>query len=373
MSRLSHAMRSLVTALLMGVLPMAELDRQERGVPDRVVAEQVRLYEAALDDVNAALARAIERLATEDSSAAANAVARQAQLRSEIARALSRLGASARQLSPELERAVRAGIAAGAGQLRDLGINPERPIPGATATSFTRLDGRAIELIAQDTTAKAQSAVQADLAGAAQAHAANAEALLRRLSTITTADGRRPIAEPEVNRSIARGIATGDPRIADRALRDLFREPGSGLAESYRRVGGKIIQVGKATLSVRAYTEIVVTTRTREATVEARHRRLNASGVQLVQVTGRNSKNFCTNFLGMVFALGASAVEIDGVTYPPLAGLPRQGPPFHPRCSKSTAAYIPQLVSEGRVRAFERAAIEFRARERTGRLLSPAA
>lgn len=140
--------------------------------------------------------------------------------------------------------------------------------------------------------------------------------------------------------------------------------------QTYRQLGAQIIQVGRAEMSVRSYASLLVRTRTREATVAARHERLLVSGIGLVQITGRVSSNFCTAFIGLVLSLGDERV-IDGVRYPAIASLPGGGPPFHPNCTKGTAAYIPDLVSAGRVRSQARALIEFDTRVRQDRLLAP--
>lgn len=62
---------------------------------------------------------------------------------------------------------------------------------------------------------------------------------------------------------------------------------------------------------------------------------------------------------------------MDGVAYPALAGLPGGGPPFHPNCSKGTAAYVPELVSASRASLHARAMRVYVSRRNTGRLIEP--
>jgi len=89
------------------------------------------------------------------------------------------------------------------------------------------------------------------------------------------------------------------------------------------------------------YAQVVATTKVREATVKARHARLAGDGIDLVFVTGRISKNFCTAYLDKVFSISGRSKK-----YPPLSSLPNNGPPFHPNCSKSTQPYIADLADD---------------------------
>jgi hypothetical protein len=177
--------------------------------------------------------------------------------------------------------------------------------------------------------------------------------------------------ETAVNTAIARGILSGDPRITDRAIREIFADPNSPEAESYRKLGNRQITVGKATMSVGQYAATVTRTRMREATVTARHERLAWLGVNLVQITGRNSANFCTAFLGLVCSLDGFSGEVNGVTVIPLASLPGGGPPFHPNCSKGTAAFVASVVSPARLSAGAEAFRVYEDRRASGDLLKP--
>jgi hypothetical protein len=89
------------------------------------------------------------------------------------------------------------------------------------------------------------------------------------------------------------------------------------------------------------YAEMVARTKTREASVDARHERLSELGLDLVAIVGRISKNFCTAFLGQVFSLSGNSDK-----YPAYSSLPGGGPPFHPNCSKSTRPFVEELASD---------------------------
>lgn len=342
------------------------------GVPDQVTAQMVALYEAAADDINRLAGRAFAQLAeTPDLASARFRLARAAELERQIVERLRRLNVAIPGVISEATRAsIESAIAFGEREMRELGLDPANAQPGvAGSIGFALVDDDAVRVIAEDTAARAIDTMQASLVKGAADHGRRAASVFRSLSESTANVGGS--AEREVNRAIARGLISGDPVIADRAVRDLFRDsPRSGeVPEGVRKLGNKLIEVGNATMTVRAYASTVVRTRTREATETARHRRLDASGISLVQITGRVSKNFCTAFIGLVCSLNGEQT-VDGVTYPALSSLPNGGAPFHPNCSKSTAAYVPELVSAGRVAMNERAAIEYRARVRTGRLLA---
>lgn len=338
------------------------------GVPDQVTASMVALYEAAADDINRLAGRAFAQLAeTPDLASARFRLARAAELERQIIDRLRRLNVQTPGIITDATlAAVQDAIAFGERELAELGLDPKNAVPGvAGSIGFGLVDDDAVRVIAEDTVARTVSDMQQSLSTAAADHGRRAAQVFRSLSESAANVGGS--AEREVNRAIARGLITGDPVIADRAVRDLYRDPAA--REGVRKLGNKIIEVGATTMTVRAYASTVVRTRTREATETARHRRLGASGISLVQITGRVSRNFCTAFIGLVCSLNGEQT-VDGVTYPALSSLPNGGAPFHPNCSKSTAAYVPELVSAGRVAMHEKASIEFRARVRTGRLLA---
>jgi hypothetical protein len=342
-------------------------DAPNEGVSQRVEAQMVALYDAGMQDINAAVGRAMAELADDPSRRSSQyRLTRAAQLARSIDERLAELDrGSAAVFEPATANAVGAALRTAEAQMREIGVDPAARGPQA---SFAEVTPEEIEAIARDTVARTTSEAGGSLRAAARQHGANALGVFRTLAESPANVGGS--AEPAVNRAIARGLISGDPRVAERAIRELFRDPNAPQAESYRRLGNKVIEVGRAQMSVRQYAMTVVRTRTREATVAARHERLGLSGISLVQITGADSVNFCTAFLGLVCSL-SGAQSIAGVDYPALADLPGGGPPFHPNCSKGTAAYVPELVSASRASLHARAMRVYVSRRNTGRLTEP--
>ena len=365
-------MINLLCTILLGLTTcmgsvMAPPHTEEGG--DALAAQMIALYEAASNDINKLAGRALLELqADPNRRASIFREIRAAQMTVAIQQRLDRLNAQTRVLlDGPLSKGIVEAIRRGDEELEKIGLPLDRSIPGSGA-SFGLIDGEAVELIAQDTLNKATQTIAADLGNAARQHATNATELFRSLSASSIVADRAS-GEASVNRAIARGLITGNPTIADRAIRELFAAD-SDEAKRVRKLGNKQIEVGKATMSVRHYARTVAITRTREATVEARHLRLQERGVNLVQITGKNSGNFCTAFIGLVCSLGP-APQIEGLRIVELATLPGGGPPFHPNCSKGSAPYIHELASPARQREALRAAGVYEKRAASGDLLKP--
>ncbi len=281
----------------------------------------VSLYDDAAARINAMIGETIanERLTSESVD---YRVARSA----ELLRRISEVATVTRSGSFERIR----GMADDAYKLGDgQGVRQAAEVlpAGSVTVGFEGIDQDAINAIATDTTAR--------LSDSMRIYVDQAQAVFRSLSS-----GRLSRLEPTVNRAIARGLITGDPREAEALLREQFRDPNAPELESYRKLGRKRIQVGRAEMSVAQYTQMVVRTRTREATVAGRHQRLDRNGIHTVQITGRVSRNFCTRFIGLVVSIRGGSDE-----YPAIASLPQGGPPFHPNCSKGTVAFVPGVSS----------------------------
>lgn len=222
-------------------------------------------------------------------------------------------------LGDNVPAAYARGLRTADSQLKALGLrNKDIPVQGG----FSQVDERTVATIAADMAASLNNALDD------QARAATR--FLRAAQQAITPDA-------EISRVIGQAAIDGDMRQAVRDMRGLLNP---SKIEDYRKAGQQIIQVGKANMTVKAYAEMLVRTRLREATVHGRHERLIANGNDLVTVIGRISTNFCTEYVGRVFSItGASE------TYPALAELPGGGPPFHPNCSKSTTAYIERFAT----------------------------
>lgn len=320
-----------------------------------------RLYSRSLDKINDDLARALKQtggaIAADERGVLTGdnfRAARAASLKVSVERRLRELRASTAPLARKAaEESVQLGVRQGAEEVRRIGLRAPR---GGVNFALGEFDERAVEIAARD--------MQARLDGAALDHATRAQRVFRAIS-----GGPLFGRDNAVTEAIAGGIISGDYREVREQVRSLLNEATGGDAEdSYRKVGNRQIQVGGLTTNIRHYTEMLVITRTREATVASRHERLRTNGIGLVQITGRVSVNFCTRFLGMVFALDEASRVVDGRTYPLLSSLQRKGPPFHVQCSKGTAAFVPELVSPRRVQAFERANTSFEFALRNGTL-----
>lgn len=347
---------------------------RSEGITKTAERELVALYERAAQDVNELAARAFRELADSPQRRASQfRETRAALLAQQIELALRRIDGRAAPIIEgaaltATERATREAEA----QIREIGLNPADPTSGAgiPGVGFAGFQSSSIEAIASDTAARESARAEREISAATRSHGTRAVSLFRSLSQSIATQRLGATAEREVNRAIARGLISGDPRIADRAMRDLFRDPKSPEREGVRKLGNKLIDVGAATMSVRQYSLTVTRTRTREATVSARHDRFRSVGVQLAQVVGATSKNFCTAFIGLVYSLDGD-VTIDGVQYPGAGSLPGGGPPFHPNCSKGPTPFVAQLMTPARRRLAERAATTFQRRQAAGILLEP--
>lgn len=243
---------------------------------------------------------------------------RAAQLNAQVDRVLADLGRhTAAWVGQAVPAAFTAGIQRADQQARDAGVRVEGRGP---VGSFALIDRRAVEVFAHDITA--------DLNRAAESMADRAVRLLRDTA-------QRGLSEQDINTILAGGVIQGQPVQAIRELR-----------ESLRAVHGNRVRIldkngDPMEFRVGYYAQLVARTRTREATVHARHSRLKDLGLDLVAIVGRISRNFCSAFLGQVFSLSGKHGK-----YPAYSSLPGGGPPFHPQCSKSTRPFVEELAGE---------------------------
>lgn len=184
--------------------------------------------------------------------------------------------------------------------------------------SFSQVDQRTIVLFARDTLA--------DLDKAAESMADRAASVLRQTAQVG-------LSEADINTVLAGGVIAGKPVETVRTLREALRQVHGDEIEIVGRSGTPM------NFKVGYYAEMVARTKTRQATVIARHDRLAELGMDLVAIVGRISNNFCTAFLGQVFSLSGNHPK-----YPAFAELPGGGPPFHPNCSKSTRPFVEELA-----------------------------
>lgn len=362
-----HALLSI----LIGVLMTAPRNPEHRpeGVPMTAEQRVVALMAAAAEDIRRAAGTATaDLLADPTNRSAAWRQSRAAELEYLLRMRTARMGVDLTSiLGPAASEATKRAALRAERELSALGLG-ERTILGSGRVGFAHLNMEAVEVIARDTAARQTTAAVGEMVRGVRGYADNAGAVFRSLgeSVLHQRGG-----ETAVNTAIARGILSGDPRITERAVRQIFADPNSPDAANYRRLGNQQISVGRATMSVAQYAATVTRTRMREATVAARHESLSGMGVNLVQITGRITNNFCTAMVGMVCSLDGFSGEVGGVRVVPISSTPGGGPPYHPNCSKGTAAYIPDLVSPSRVAAAADAGRVYERRERDNTLLKP--
>jgi hypothetical protein len=323
------------------------------GMTAEATGIMLKYFDNAADGINRDLAQAIRELTADPANrSAAWRAARQARLLNDINKRITiARGQSATAVLASTRDAYTLGLRQAITQARELGIDPAARAAGLRA-GFDGVNFPAIEAIANDTAAR-QAAALND-------YGQSAQTLFRSLgsgafdgSAFTATAGGSRAGEAAINRAIAENLVKGDPRAINKAVREVFRDPDTEAAISFRKLGNRQITVGGWTGPLRQYANTVALTRTREATQAARHETLLALDIHLVQITGRQSLNFCTRFIGLVCALDEASTQ--GGRYVLLSSLPGGGPPFHPVCSKSSAAYIEGLVSDGRQRDSERA------------------
>jgi hypothetical protein len=199
----------------------------------------------------------------------------------------------------------------------DLGVN----VAGSPVkASFSEIDRSSIDVLATD--------IATDLA--------NADASIgQRAKLIVTRTAQQAIGEAQLNRILAGGIIDGTPVDTIRQLREALKAVAGETISIPTRTGGTM------EFETAHYARLVAITKTREAMERGRHNRLSGLGIDLVKVVGTFSGNFCTAYLGKVFSISGSHP-----TFPALDKLPRGGPPFHPFCGKSTAAFVEDLATQ---------------------------
>lgn len=336
------------------------------GMTAEATAIMLEYFDRAAEGINRDLAAAVRELTADPANrSAAWRAARQARLLNDINKRITLArGQSATAVLASTRDAYTLGLRQAITQARELGVDPTAQLAGLRA-GFDGVNIPAIEAIARDTAAR-QAAALNDYGQTAQSLFRSLGAGAFDGSVFNTTAGGSRAGEAAINRAIAEGLSKGDPRAINKAVREVFRDPNTEAAISFRKLGNRQITVGGWTGSLRQYASTVARTRTREATQAARHETLVALDIRLVQITGKQSLNFCTRFLGLVCALDAAST--DGGRYPLLSSLPGGGPPFHPNCSKSSAAYIVGVVSDGRAADAERAKRRYDSAVREGTL-----
>lgn len=284
----------------------------DAGVPQRAVEIAASYYRAASARMKEWV---LKPPGTKDSSRAFRqgwAASKVFQV-DQIVRGLK--GQTSGWVGANVPRAYRDGIARANSQAVEAGV---RVKGSGFSGSFSLIDQRSVLAFARD--------AAGDFSKAADSMGDRAKELLRQTAQMG-------LAETEIDRILAGGVIEGQPADAIRTLR-----------EELRRVHGDAVEINGRNFEVGYYAELVARTKTRQATVVARHQRLESLGLDLVAIVGLISKHFCTAFLGQVFSLSGKSDK-----YPAYSSLPGGGPPFHPNCSKSTRPFVEALAEESQV------------------------
>lgn len=283
--------------------------------PDpHLVAELMKVYQSAAGRLKVTI---IRPPGSTDSAREFNQ-ARASELMHQVKAEISSLKGDVSKWSGKaLTKSIDKGIAVADGQARDAGIRPENvPFKGR----FSVVDRDAVQVLARDTTD--------DLIKAADSMERTALTTLRRCADVG-------VSNTDINRILAGGVIEGKPRETTQQLKQLLEKVNGETVTVPTKSGGEI------TFDTGYYAQMVAQTKTREATVLARHSRLEQHGMDLVEVVGRNSKNPCSMLLGEIFSLSGKDKR-----YPAFSTVSAGQPPyrlFHPNCSKSTAPFVDGL------------------------------
>lgn len=153
----------------------------------------------------------------------------------------------------------------------------------------------------------------------------------------------RGAAGREISNDIAAVVLAG--KSSPEALKRL-QERGfhQDTLELYKRLSqGQMVTVGKKTMNVRAYANLVARTMARQATSVATVVRLQQNGIDHVQVSKHRQKkaDVCTLIAGQVFYIGP--LPKDPLGFPSIKEIPGGEFPPHPNCSHVFQPYVAAL------------------------------
>jgi len=148
----------------------------------------------------------------------------------------------------------------------------------------------------------------------------------------------------DVSNDIAKAILTG--KVSPDAAERLRAAGHAGDIELYKQLSeGQFITVGKKRMDVRAYSNLVAKTMTREAATVATVARLQQSGVNHIQVsmTMPTDPDVCALIAGNVYYVGAGA---DPLGFPSYTIMPGGKIPAHPHCRHVAMPFVAALKTE---------------------------
>ena len=271
------------------------------------IAQLVRLYRGAMGD-----------LAGMVKSGTVFQEGRSIILMKRVTEALRPLDpATAKWAARMVPKAYSRGASEAISGLRALGIR------GPLEVGFDRIHQDAVGVIAKSITR--------DLGQATR----EAKGLVGRIIRKTQ---QRVVAQHFIDTEVGKAVIKGATRRdLTKAVRSLFDRAGDrksilDLAE------GRFIRVGRKTLRLDHYCELVARTETRDAMVKGTINRLNENGYDLVIVTGPPTDcEICAEFVGQVYSISGTHPR-----YPALAEA-MGGPPYHPNCEHGLGAYVEGL------------------------------
>jgi hypothetical protein len=164
----------------------------------------------------------------------------------------------------------------------------------------------------------------------------------------------RGTSQRQRSNDIARVILTG--KAAPDVVARLRQAGFAGEIELYKQVGrGELITVGKRRMKVRAYSNLVSKTMSREAASVSTVVRLQQNGVNHVQVSSNRPEraDVCTLILGQVYYIGPGE---DPLGFPSLKEIPGGHFPPHPNCRHTLKAWVAALKREPEIQRARRLA-----------------
>ncbi len=153
----------------------------------------------------------------------------------------------------------------------------------------------------------------------------------------------------EVANDIARTILTG--KVSPAAAARMKAAGFAGDVELFKQLAqGQMITVGKKTMDVRVYSNLVARTMGAEAHSIGMITRLQQSGINHVSVSRHQQEKAdeCTPYAGRVFYVGPGD---DPLGFPNIREIPNGRPPWHPNCAHVLQPFVAALKPRKAVEA----------------------
>jgi len=168
---------------------------------------------------------------------------------------------------------------------------------------------------------------------------ASVQSLAQRIFRSTALEREFPTLANQALREVGSGLAGGEANAAIQGrIGNLLREQFADDVVTVVASNGR-----RMTFALDYYAGMVAQNTKAQARSFATLERAAQAGHDLVRVTPNPSKggDWCDAYRGRVYSIsGGSDI------YPPLAGLPNGGPPFHPWCKHGLGVYVPELSTD---------------------------